>query len=126
MTVTDGACAYQPAISDFAVEGAAVANTAANARRDQALAMLEAQDNGLAVSFTLPVLPSGLSPDGASAAGWRGRLSPSSGRPPRLGRGGRGGAGAAGRGGASRQRGRGCSASPGQVFAGFAKQAEVC
>ena len=39
-------------------------NTAANARRDQALAALQAQDPGLQVSFTLPVLPSGLTADG--------------------------------------------------------------
>ena len=63
--------AYQQVISaydvnkiDFDIEGAAVDNTAANARRDQALAALEAQDPGLQVSFTLPVLPSGLTADG--------------------------------------------------------------
>ena len=63
--------AYQQVISaydvnkiDFDVEGAAVDNTAANARRDQALAALQAQDPGLQVSFTLPVLPSGLTSDG--------------------------------------------------------------
>ena len=74
--------AYQDVISaygvnkvDFDVEGAAVANTAANARRDQALAALQARDPGLQVSFTLPVLPSGLTADGdavltgAAAAG---------------------------------------------------------
>ena len=67
------AAAYQQVISaysvnkvDFDVEGAAVANTAANTRRDQALAMLQAQDPGLQVSFTLPVLPSGLTSDGVS------------------------------------------------------------
>ncbi len=63
--------AYQSVISaydvnklDFDIEGAAVANTAANARRDQALAALEAANPGLQVSFTLPVLPSGLTADG--------------------------------------------------------------
>ena len=63
--------AYQQVISeydvnkiDFDIEGAAVDNTAANARRDQALAALQAQDTGLQVSFTLPVLPSGLTADG--------------------------------------------------------------
>src|SRR6202012_5018590 len=63
--------AYQQVISaydvnkiDFDIEGAAVDNTAPNARRDQALAALEAQDPGLQVSFTLPVLPSGLTADG--------------------------------------------------------------
>jgi hypothetical protein len=65
------AAAYQQVISaysvnkiDFDVEGAAIADTAANARRDQALAQLQAQDKGLQVSFTLPVLPSGLTQDG--------------------------------------------------------------
>jgi hypothetical protein len=58
--------AYGVSKLDFDVEGAAVANTAANARRDQALAMLEAQDKGLQVSFTLPVLPSGLTGDGVA------------------------------------------------------------
>ncbi len=63
--------AYQQVISaydvnkiDFDIEGAAVDNTAANARRDQAIAALQAQDSGLQVSFTLPVLPSGLTADG--------------------------------------------------------------
>jgi len=65
--------AYQQVISaygvtkiDFDIEGAAVANTAANTRRDQALAALQAQDKGLQVSFTLPVLPSGLTSDGVA------------------------------------------------------------
>ncbi|HEX8007323.1 MAG TPA: cellulose binding domain-containing protein [Trebonia sp.] len=65
--------AYQQVISaygidkiDFDIEGAAVANTAANARRDQAIAALQAQDKGLQVSFTLPVLPSGLTSDGVA------------------------------------------------------------
>ena len=70
-TVPQLQAAYQQVISaydvnkiDFDIEGAAVANTSANARRDQALAALEAQDPGLQVSFTLPVLPSGLTTDG--------------------------------------------------------------
>ena len=65
--------AYQQVISaydvnkiDFDIEGAAIANTAANTRRDQAIAALQAQDNGLQVSFTLPVLPSGLTSDGVA------------------------------------------------------------
>jgi len=59
--------AYQDVISgydvnkiDFDIEGAAVDDTAANALRDQALVALQARDPGLQVSFTLPVLPSGL------------------------------------------------------------------
>jgi hypothetical protein len=58
--------AYQQVISaydvhevDFDIEGAALANTAANALRDQALAALQQQDN-LQISFTVPVIPSGL------------------------------------------------------------------
>jgi hypothetical protein len=68
--------AYQAVISaydvnkvDFDIEGAAVANTAANERRDQALAALQAADPGLRVSFTLPVLPSGLTSDGVAVLG---------------------------------------------------------
>jgi chitinase len=40
-----------------------VDDTAANALRDQALAALQARNPGLQVSFTLPVLPSGLPAD---------------------------------------------------------------
>ena len=65
--------AYQSVISaydvnkvDFDIEGAALDNTAANQRRDQALAALQKQDAGLQVSFTLPVLPSGLTSDGVA------------------------------------------------------------
>ena len=65
--------AYQQVISaydvnklDFDIEGAAIANTAANNRRDQALAALQQQDKGLQISFTLPVLPSGLTSDGVA------------------------------------------------------------
>jgi hypothetical protein len=63
--------AYQQAIDaygltkiDFDVEGAAASDTAGIARRDQAIAQLQATARGkgktLDVSFTLPVLPSGL------------------------------------------------------------------
>jgi hypothetical protein len=70
-SVSQLAAAYQQVISaygvnkiDFDVEGAAIADAAANTRRDQALAQLRAQDKGLQVSFTLPALPSGLTQDG--------------------------------------------------------------
>jgi cellulose binding protein with CBM2 domain len=63
--------AYQQVITtydvnkiDFDIEGAAIEDTAANARRDQALAALQAANPGLQVSFTLPALPSGLTQDG--------------------------------------------------------------
>jgi hypothetical protein len=62
--------AYQQVISaydvnkiDFDIEGAAVDDTAANALRDQALDALQKANPGLQVSFTLPVLPSGLPSD---------------------------------------------------------------
>lgn len=67
------AAAYQSVISaanakqiDFDIEGAALSNTAANDRRNQAIAMLEKQDSSLSVSYTLPVLPSGLTQDGVN------------------------------------------------------------
>jgi hypothetical protein len=66
-TASQLAAAYQEVISayhvtevDFDVEGAALADTAANALRDQALVALQKQDKGLQISFTLPVQPSGL------------------------------------------------------------------
>ncbi len=49
---------------DFDVEGGAVANTAANTRRAQAIAQLQKSHPGLAVSFTLPAMPTGLTQDG--------------------------------------------------------------
>lgn len=59
--------AYQQVISaydvhevDFDIEGAALGSAAANTLRDQALAALQQQDNGLQISFTVPVIPSGL------------------------------------------------------------------
>ena len=49
---------------DFDIEGAAVADTAANTRRAQAIAQLQKAHPGLDVSFTLPALPTGLTQDG--------------------------------------------------------------
>ena len=67
------AAAYQSVIKqysltqvDFDIEGAAIANTSAINLRDQAIAMLEKEDPGLQVSYTLPVLPSGLTSDGVA------------------------------------------------------------
>jgi hypothetical protein len=51
---------------DFDVEGGALPNTAANTRRAQAIAKLQQQHPGLDVSFTLPVLPQGLTQDGVN------------------------------------------------------------
>ncbi|MFG2608373.1 cellulose binding domain-containing protein [Streptomyces sp. NPDC048514] len=51
---------------DFDVEGGALPNTAANTRRAQAIARLQAQHPGLDVSFTLPVMPEGLTQDGVN------------------------------------------------------------
>ncbi|HEY1572906.1 MAG TPA: cellulose binding domain-containing protein [Pseudonocardiaceae bacterium] len=67
------AAAYQSVIDsvhatriDFDVEGAALGNTAANDRRNQAIATLERNNASLSVSYTLPVLPSGLTQDGVN------------------------------------------------------------
>jgi chitodextrinase len=50
---------------DFDIEGNALGNTDANTRRAQAIARLEPPaGRTLAVQFTLPVMPSGLTPDG--------------------------------------------------------------
>ncbi|WP_035848819.1 glycoside hydrolase family 18 protein [Kitasatospora azatica] len=67
--------AYQQAVDaygltkvDFDVEGGALADTAANTRRAQAIAQLQqtaaSKGKALDVSFTLPALPSGLTQDG--------------------------------------------------------------
>ncbi|MFI9645977.1 cellulose binding domain-containing protein [Streptomyces sp. NPDC052040] len=51
---------------DFDIEGGALPNTAANTRRAQAIAALQRQHPGLDVSFTLPVMPEGLTQDGVN------------------------------------------------------------
>ncbi|WP_449349680.1 glycoside hydrolase family 18 protein [Streptomyces shaanxiensis] len=51
---------------DFDVEGGALPNTAANTRRAQAIAKLQARHPGLDVSYTLPVMPEGLTQDGVN------------------------------------------------------------
>jgi hypothetical protein len=51
---------------DFDVEGGALPNTAANTRRAQAIAKLQSQHPNLDVSFTLPVMPEGLTQDGVN------------------------------------------------------------
>ena len=63
--------AYQQVITqykiswiDMDIEGAAIADTASVDRRNKALAALQAANPGLKVSYTLPVLPSGLTQDG--------------------------------------------------------------
>jgi len=48
---------------DFDIEGKALENTAANERRNTALAGLQAQNPGLIISYTLPVDPDGISDD---------------------------------------------------------------
>lgn len=65
------AAAYQEIIDryhvtrlDFDIEGSAIANDAANALRNEALALLQAANPELEVSFTLPVLTVGLTQDG--------------------------------------------------------------
>ncbi|MFI6108001.1 cellulose binding domain-containing protein [Streptomyces sp. NPDC051310] len=49
---------------DFDIEGAALPDTAANTRRAQAVAQLQKAHPGLDVSFTLPVMPEGLTQAG--------------------------------------------------------------
>ena len=56
--------AYRPARLDFDIEGATIANRAATGRRDAAIAALQRANHRLRVSFTLPVLPTGLDRDG--------------------------------------------------------------
>ncbi|GJF30133.1 sugar hydrolase [Kitasatospora sp. NE20-6] len=74
-SATDLAAAYQKAVDaygltkvDFDIEGGALADTAANTRRAQAVAQLQRTAAGkgrtLDVSFTLPALPTGLTQDG--------------------------------------------------------------
>ncbi|MEV6016111.1 cellulose binding domain-containing protein [Streptomyces sp. NPDC051997] len=58
--------AYKLTKVDFDVEGGALPNTAANTKRAQAIAKLQQQHPGLDVSFTLPVLPQGLTQDGVN------------------------------------------------------------
>ncbi|WP_328317606.1 glycoside hydrolase family 18 protein [Streptomyces sp. NBC_00388] len=49
---------------DFDIEGGALPDTAANTRRAQAIAALQKSHPGLDVSFTLPVMPEGLTQPG--------------------------------------------------------------
>lgn len=72
-SAADLAAAYKKVVDtfdltkvDFDVEGAAIADKAANDRRAEAIATLQKQVSGLDVSLTLPVLPSGLTQDGVN------------------------------------------------------------
>lgn len=56
--------AYKLTKVDFDIEGAALPDTAANSRRAQAIAQLQKSHPGLDVSFTLPVMPEGLTQPG--------------------------------------------------------------
>ncbi|MET7682881.1 cellulose binding domain-containing protein [Streptomyces sp. NPDC005423] len=58
--------AYNLTKVDFDVEGGALPNTAANTIRAQAIAKLQQQHPSLDVSFTLPVMPEGLTQDGVN------------------------------------------------------------
>lgn len=55
---------YGVKMLDFDIEGAPIADTAAVDRRNAALAALQAANPGLIISYTLPVLPVGLTQDG--------------------------------------------------------------
>ncbi|MEU1800582.1 chitinase [Streptomyces sp. NPDC019937] len=50
---------------DFDIEGKALKNAEASTRRAQAITALQKRNPGLDVSFTLPVMPTGLTRDGA-------------------------------------------------------------
>jgi chitinase len=56
--------AYGLKYIDLDIEGAAVADTATIQRRSQALKTVQADNPGLKISLTLPVLPDGLTSDG--------------------------------------------------------------
>ncbi|MEU6660901.1 cellulose binding domain-containing protein [Streptomyces sp. NPDC046821] len=56
--------AYKLTKVDFDIEGGALPDTAANSRRAQAIAALQKSHPGLDVSFTLPVMPEGLTQPG--------------------------------------------------------------
>ncbi|WCD97099.1 cellulose binding domain-containing protein [Streptomyces sp. HUAS 31] len=56
--------AYKLTKVDFDVEGGALPDTAANTRRAQAIAKLQRQHPDLDVSYTLPVMPEGLTQPG--------------------------------------------------------------
>ncbi|HLK41778.1 MAG TPA: cellulose binding domain-containing protein [Thermoleophilia bacterium] len=67
------AAAYQKVITayslkyvDFDVEGASIADTASVNLRNQALAIVEANNPGIKVSYTLPVMPDGLTSQGVA------------------------------------------------------------
>lgn len=69
----DLAKAYQKVVDqfkltkvDFDVEGGALPDTAANTKRAQAIATLQKDNPELNVSFTLPVMPEGLTSDGVN------------------------------------------------------------
>ncbi|MCX4811278.1 cellulose binding domain-containing protein [Streptomyces sp. NBC_01239] len=58
--------AYGLTKADFDIEGGALPNTAANTIRAQAIAKLQQQHPNLDVSYTLPVMPEGLTQDGVN------------------------------------------------------------
>ncbi|MFJ5267751.1 cellulose binding domain-containing protein [Streptomyces sp. NPDC088358] len=58
--------AYKLTKVDFDVEGGALPNTTANSNRAKAIAKLQQQHPGLDVSYTLPVMPEGLTQDGVN------------------------------------------------------------
>jgi hypothetical protein len=57
---------YNAKMLDFDVEGASVMDQASITRRNQALVKLKAANPGLVVSYTLPVLPTGLVDSGVN------------------------------------------------------------
>lgn len=58
--------AYKVSYLDFDIEGASVADTASVDRRNKAIAALEHANSNLCISYTLPVMPTGLTNDGVN------------------------------------------------------------
>jgi chitinase len=58
--------AYKVNYLDFDIEGASVADTASIDRRNKAIAALEHTNPNLCISYTLPVMPTGLTADGVN------------------------------------------------------------
>ncbi len=57
---------YNLTAIEFDIEGGALGDSAANARRAEAISRLQANNPGLEVWLTLPVAPTGLTPEGLS------------------------------------------------------------
>ena len=73
---TELAAAYEQVLgltgataADFDIEGDTLEDSAATTRRAKAIELLQRRDGGVEVSFTLPVMPAGLTPEGKELLG---------------------------------------------------------